>query len=105
MALGTPAYMSLEQAAGDPDLDARSDLYSFGIVLYEMLAGRPPFVGATPQAVIAARFTQPVAPLHGVVANVSEELDAVLRRALARQRDDRFPTAAAFEAALEASGR
>ncbi len=103
MALGTPAYMSLEQAAGDPDLDARSDLYSFGLVLYEMLAGSTPFTGNTPQALIAARFTQSVRPLASNVAGVTDALDAVLVRALARQRDDRFASADEFAAALRAA--
>ncbi len=105
IALGTPAYMSLEQAAGDPDLDARSDLYSLALVLYEMLAGAPPFVGATPQALIAARFIQPVKPLAGVVAGVTPALDAAIIRALARQRDDRFPTAGDFAQALHDATR
>jgi serine/threonine-protein kinase len=104
-AVGTPAYMSLEQAAGDPDVDTRSDIYSLGAVLYEMLAGAPPFVGATVQGVIAARFTQPVPALAGRVPGISEALDAVIAQALARRREDRFPTAAAFDRALrEASG-
>ena len=100
MALGTPAYMSLEQAAGDPDLDARSDLYSLALVLYEMLAGQPPFVGATPQAIIAARFTQTVPSLCDGDPDVSPALDAAIRRALSRRRDDRFPTAGEFAAAI-----
>lgn len=103
MALGTPAYMSLEQAAGDPDLDARSDLYSFGLVLYEMLSGGTPFTGNTPQAVIAARFIQPVRPLRATVPGVTDALDAVLIRALSRQRDDRFSSAGEFAAALRAA--
>ncbi len=105
IALGTPAYMSLEQAAGDPDLDARSDLYSLALVLYEMLSGATPFAGDTPQAVIAARFIQPVRRLADTVAGVTPALDAALFRALSRQRDDRFPTAAEFEGALRESVR
>ncbi len=105
IALGTPAYMSLEQAAGDPDLDARSDLYSLALVLYEMLSGATPFAGDTPQAMIAARFIQPVKPLADSVPGVTPALDAALIRALARQRDQRFASAADFANALRDSVR
>lgn len=64
MSVGTPAYMSPEQAGGDPGIDARSDIYSLACVLYEMLAGEPPYTGASAQAIIAKRFSGPV-PLAG----------------------------------------
>jgi eukaryotic-like serine/threonine-protein kinase len=96
--VGTPAYMSLEQAAGDADIDGRSDLFSLGVVLYEMLSGEAPFGGATIQAMIAARFTQPVPPLPGNMA--SPALDQVLGRAMARFREHRYATAEEFAAAL-----
>ena len=65
MVVGTPAYMSPEQASGDEDLDGRSDQYSLACVLYEMLAGAPPFSGTTPRATIARRFTEPPPSLRG----------------------------------------
>ena len=96
--VGTPAYMSLEQAAGDADIDGRSDLFSLGVVLYEMLSGAAPFGGDTIQAMIAARFTQPVPPLPVTVA--SPAFDEVLSRAMARFREQRYATAEEFADAL-----
>jgi dipeptidyl aminopeptidase/acylaminoacyl peptidase len=98
--VGTPAYMSPEQAAGERDVDGRSDQYALGCVLYECLAGEPPFTGRTPQAVLAKRFAGP-APDVGVLRDgVPAGVRAALGRALARSPADRFPTAAAFAAAL-----
>jgi serine/threonine-protein kinase len=99
LALGTPAYMSPEQAAGELAIDGRSDLYSLGCVLYEMLTGEPPFTGPTPQAIIAKRFASPV-PRVGTSRDVPEAVDEVASRALARTPVDRFPTGAEFAEAL-----
>jgi serine/threonine-protein kinase len=99
MVVGTPTYMSPEQASGDTDLDGRTDLYSLGCVLYEMLTGEPPFSGATPQAIIAKRFLSPV-PQVRVTRDVPQAVDEALTRALARSPADRFPTAARFLEAL-----
>ncbi len=99
MVVGTPAYMSPEQASGEADIDGRSDLYSLGCVLYEMLTGEPPFTGPTPQAVIAKRFASPV-PKVRVMRDVPEPLEDALTRALARAPVDRFPSAAHFLEAL-----
>ena len=99
MSVGTPAYMSPEQAAGASDVDARTDTYSLGCVLFEMLAGEPPFTGNTPQSVIAKRFAGP-APSVGALREVPQSIDAAVRRALSRSPVDRFPTATAFARAI-----
>ncbi len=103
MALGTPAYMSPEQASGDASVDGRSDLYSLASVLYEMLSGEPPFTGPTAQAIIAKRFVSPI-PRVGVTREVPPELDDTITRALSRTPVDRYPTAAEFAEALLAIG-
>jgi serine/threonine protein kinase len=100
MAVGTPAYMSPEQASGDTELDGRSDQYSLACVLYEMLAGTPPFSGITARATIARRFTEPPPSLRAE-QKVSESLDHAVRRALSAAPAGRFPDAAAFAKALE----
>ena len=96
LALGTPAYMSPEQAAGSGALDGRSDQYSLGCVLYEMLAGEQAFTGPTPQAVIARRFMESPPAVRSLRTEVPELLERVVLRALAREPVDRFPTAAEF---------
>jgi hypothetical protein len=100
MVVGTPAYMSPEQASGEAELDGRSDQYSLACVLYEMLAGAPPFSGATPRATIARRFTEP-APSLRHERNVPESLDRAIRRALAAVPADRFPDVRIFAKALD----
>jgi eukaryotic-like serine/threonine-protein kinase len=97
--LGTPAYMSPEQALGDARLDRRTDIYSLGCVVYEMLAGEPPYTGPTPQAIVAKRLTGPPAPLRAV-RDVPEALEQVILRALARNPADRFATGRDFARAL-----
>jgi TolB-like protein/tRNA A-37 threonylcarbamoyl transferase component Bud32/Flp pilus assembly protein TadD len=101
LAVGTPAYMSPEQASGSP-VDARSDLYALGCVLYEMLAGEPPFTGPTPQAVIARRFTEVARPLHTLRETVPPPVEEAVAKALAKIPADRFQTAADFVRALTA---
>ena len=104
VAVGTPAYMSPEQAGGEEAVDGRSDLYSLGCVLYEMLAGEPPFTGPTAQAVIAKRFVAPI-PKVRATRDVPETVDEAVTRALSRTPVDRFPTAAEFAAALQVMER
>jgi serine/threonine-protein kinase len=100
IAIGTPVYMSPEQAMGDP-VDARSDLYSAGCVLYEMLTGKPPYTGDTPMAITAQKLVDPVPALRSLRDDAPEALDGVLQRVLAAKAEDRYSTAAEFAAALE----
>ena len=101
LVVGTPAYMSPEQAAGEHELDARSDLYSLAVVLYEMLAGEPPFAAPTAQAMMARRFSESPRPVREVREAVPEQIERAVHRALARTPADRFATAEQFAAALE----
>jgi len=100
MAVGTPAYMSPEQAAGGSELDARSDLYSVGCVLYEMLAGEPPYSGPTAQAILAKRFMEPVPHLRTLRESVPQVLEETVTKALAKVPADRWATARQFADAL-----
>ena len=101
LSVGTPAYLSPEQASGDKALDARTDVYSLGAVVYEMLAGEPPFTGPTPQAIVMKRLTQPPPSVRQVRANVPETVDEAIRRALAPVPADRFATAAELGRVLQ----
>ena len=101
--VGTPQYMSPEQAAGDRSLDARCDVYSLGTVLYERLAGDPPYTGSTLNVITAKKLSEPMPGLRHLRETVPEELEAVLRRALARVPADRFDTAAEFGRAISAA--
>ncbi|HEU4954306.1 MAG TPA: serine/threonine-protein kinase, partial [Gemmatimonadales bacterium] len=103
-AIGTPAYMSPEQAAGDKGVDVRTDVYSLGAVLYEMLAGEPPFTGPTAQAIIARRLSEPPPSVRRSRPNVPEGVDQAIQRALAPVPADRFASAAELARALQAPG-
>ena len=100
LALGTPAYMSPEQAAGGGRLDRRSDIYALGCVAYEMLAGAPPFTGPTAQSVLARHAVDPVPPLHSARPRLPRRVEGVIVQALAKVPADRFSTAGAFARAL-----
>jgi eukaryotic-like serine/threonine-protein kinase len=98
--VGTPAYMSPEQAAGERAIDQRSDIYSLGCVVYETIAGEPPFTGPSAQAIMARRFTEPPRPLRQHRETVPPALEAAVSKALAKSPADRFGSAAEFGRAL-----
>ena len=102
IALGTPTYMSPEQATEDGEVDGRSDVYALGCVVYEMLAGTPPFTGPNAQAILARHAIDPVAPIRTVRDTVAEGIEGAVLKALAKVPADRFPSADAFAHALAA---
>jgi tetratricopeptide (TPR) repeat protein/tRNA A-37 threonylcarbamoyl transferase component Bud32 len=101
VAMGTPTYMAPEQAAADPQIDHRADIYAVGVMAYEMLAGHPPFTGRTPQQLLAAHVSRPPEPLHGVRSSVPPDLAAVVMRCLEKRPADRWQTAEELLRALE----
>jgi len=104
MSLGTPHYMSPEQAMGQREITARSDVYALGCVTYEMLVGEPPFTGPTAQAIVAKVMTADPASITGQRRSVPPEVDAAVLTALEKLPADRFATAAEFAAALAGTG-
>jgi serine/threonine-protein kinase len=104
MALGTPAYMSPEQASGTSDIDGRSDLYSLGCVLFEMLTGRPPFTGTSVESIIVQHIAAEPQPVTNLRPAVSRELAGTIARALAKVPADRFNPVAQFAVALTTGG-
>jgi eukaryotic-like serine/threonine-protein kinase len=100
MSLGTPRYMSPEQAMGEREITARSDIYALGCVTYEMLSGDPPFTGSTAQAIIAKVMTEKPASLQKQRERVSDEVEDAVFTALEKLPADRFATAAQFAEAL-----
>jgi serine/threonine protein kinase len=101
ISVGTPAYMSPEQATADTQVDGRSDVYSLACVLYEMLAGHPPFLGATAREVLARHTLDPVPSLRTARSTVPVALERAISRGLAKVPADRFATAIQFVSALE----
>jgi len=102
VALGTPAYMAPEQAAADPHTDHRADIYAFGVVAYELLTGRPPFTGASPQAILAAHVTTAADPVTKYRASIPPALAALVMRCLEKKPADRWQSADELIPALEA---
>ena len=102
VALGTPAYMSPEQSTGDASVDCRTDVYALGCVLYEMLAGEPPYMGPTARSVIAKHLHDPVPDVRRLRDRVSDHVASAIERALAKVGADRFATARQFVDALVA---
>jgi eukaryotic-like serine/threonine-protein kinase len=100
LALGTPAYMSPEQSTGQREVDGRSDMYSLACVLYEMLAGEPPFTGPTAQVILARHSLDPVPSLRTARRTVPPGMEQAIVRALAKVPADRYSTAAEFADAL-----
>jgi serine/threonine-protein kinase len=102
LVVGTPAYMSPEQAGGESNLDGRSDQYSLACVLYEMLGGSPPFTGPSAQAVLARHRLDPPPPLHSIRPTIPVSVEQAVLRALSKLPADRFATAEQFADALHA---
>ena len=102
LAIGTPHYMSPEQATGSRDVDARTDIYALGAVIYEMLTGEPPFTGRNAQAVVSRSLTEAPRPLSASRAGLPRGLEAVVAQSLAKSAADRQPTASALADALGA---
>src|SRR5213596_151254 len=101
LAIGTPDYMSPEQAAGDRELDGRCDVYALACVVYEMVAGEPPFSGDSARAIVAKHLSEPPAPLRARRPDAPAAVEQALARALAKDPADRFAGVAAFITALE----
>jgi len=104
LSIGTPHYMSPEQAMGDRELDARSDVYSLGAMLYEMLTGDPPYHGNTAQAIVAKVITEKAPPVTAARDTVPTHVDAAIQKALAKLPADRFASASGFAEALTRPG-
>lgn len=100
--LGTPTYMSPEQCLGQP-LDGRSDIYALGVILYELVAGRPPFSAETPMAVVVKQIYDPLPLPRSLNPDIPDALERVILKALAKQKEDRFATATELARALRAA--
>ncbi|HET7603127.1 MAG TPA: protein kinase [Gemmatimonadales bacterium] len=99
--IGTPTYMAPEQAAADPNLDHRADIYALGVVAYEMLCGRPPFMAPTPQGMLAAHVTQAPEPVSAYRQTIPPDISQIVMRCLAKHPADRWQSAAELGEQLE----
>ncbi len=104
LTIGTPEYMSPEQAIGERDIDSRSDVYSLGVVLYEMLAGEPPIRGDSARATMSKHVTEIPRPVRALRPDTPSSVEKAITRALAKDARARFSSAADFVAAIQASG-
>jgi eukaryotic-like serine/threonine-protein kinase len=102
--MGSPAYMSPEQCKDSADVDLRSDIYSFGVIVYEALTGQPPFMAASATEILVMQLTATPAPLREGIANVPLHVEAAVMRALAKERNGRFDSVASFVSALRGEG-
>jgi len=100
--IGTPAYMSPEQALGDPNIDSRSDIYSLGAILFEMLAGKQPYQATTPMGVAMKHITEPAPRIREVKTDLHPGCEEIILRAMAKERDRRYTSASEMARALEA---
>ncbi len=100
VAVGTPAYMSPEQAVGEREVDGRSDIYSLGVLAYQMLTGRVPFTGGNSMALLLKHISEPPRPIQELRPDAPRALCDAIDRALLKDREDRWPTASAFREAL-----
>ncbi len=103
IAVGTPAYMSPEQAVGEREVDGRSDIYSLGVLGYQMLTGRVPFTGGNSMSLLLKHITEPPRPISELRPDAPRALCEAIDRALVKEREDRWPTATAFSDALGAT--
>jgi serine/threonine-protein kinase len=100
--VGTPAYLSPEQAQGDANIDGRSDIYAVGVILFEMLSGRQPYEADTPMGVVVKQITDPVPHILDLNPNLPPEVEEIIERAMAKNRDERFSTTREMANALDA---
>jgi serine/threonine-protein kinase len=103
--VGTPAYLSPEQAQGDANIDGRSDIYAVGVILFEMLSGRQPFEADTPMGVVVKQITDPVPHILDLNPNLPPEVEAIIEKAMAKNREERFSTTREMADALDAVAR